>query len=152
MEPPGPDPFLVEDIYMVKNIVTELTYRILFEIVTAEATRNQDYETTLATSLLDFPPNQQRFQLFNTGFPFAILPDITQEGEETVEISSEPVDNPPPAYTRPQTRAVTTLFILDDDSKNNDQLLQSLYHLTWYVVYFIHRYHSWLGPDLLYCV
>ena len=51
-----------------------------------------------------------------------ILPDSLTEGEESIQISSDPVNNPPPAYTRPQTLAVTTLFVLDDDSKKNQIL------------------------------
>ena len=73
--------------------------------------------------LRDFPANQQRLQVFDNTIVFNILPDVTPEGEETVEISSEPVDNPLPAYSRPQTHTTITIIILDDDSKKNDHKL-----------------------------
>ena len=118
VEPPEFDQLEVDDIYMLKNIETELTYRIFFQTVATDATRNLDYQSTLP-AVLDFPPNQQRLQVFggNSDLFMEIHPDSFIEGEESIQISSEPVDNPPPAYTRPQTLAVTTLFILDDDSK-----------------------------------
>ena len=121
-EPEGFDPLVVDDIYMLKNIETELTYRIIFQILAADATRNLDYQTALApTNVVDFPPSQQRLQVFNpeSHIFMDILSDGLPEGEESIQISSDPVNNPSPAYTRPQTLAVTTLFILDDDSKNN---------------------------------
>ena len=37
MEPRGFDPRMVYDIFMVKNIETELTYRILFERIAGNA-------------------------------------------------------------------------------------------------------------------
>ena len=121
MEPQGFDIHSVEDIFMVKNIDTELTYRILFLITAGDATNLRDYETSIddfSGTLLDFSPNLQRLQVFEQSTFFFILPDGLPEEEETVEISSEPIDDPGPAYTRPQTGAVTTIFILDDDSKN----------------------------------
>ena len=121
VEPEGSDPLEVDDIYMLKNIDTELTYRIFFQIVTTDATENVDYATTLAPiSVLDIPPSQQRLQVFGPESHnfMLILPDGLPEGKELIQISSDPVMEPPPAYTRPQTLAVTTLFILDYDSKN----------------------------------
>ena len=65
MEPPGPDPFLVENIYMIKNINTELTYRIFLQVIPGEAAQSQDYDTSVRPfAVLDFPPNQQRLQVF----------------------------------------------------------------------------------------
>ena len=122
VEPEGFDPLEVDDIFMLKNIDTELTYRIFFQIVAEDATRNVDYESTLQPfSVLDVPPSQRRLQVFNPESRnfMRILPDGLPEGKETIQISSDPVNNPLPAYTRPQTLAITTLFILDDDSKNN---------------------------------
>ena len=120
VEPEGFDNLVVDNIYMVKNIETELTYSISFKLLpTTDATRNLDF---LAPSdILDFPPTQQRLQVFGvaTVLIMEILPDNFTEGVESIQISSDPVDNPPPSYTRPQTLAVTTLFILDADSKNN---------------------------------
>ena len=123
VEPPGFDLLEVDNIYMLKNIETELTYRIFFQIVAADATRNLDYESALTPfAVLDFPPTLQRLQVFTPGSNIfmTILPDGFPEGEETIQISSDPVNDPAPAYTRPQTLAVTTLFILDDDSKKNN--------------------------------
>ena len=119
-EPEGSDPFVVDDIYMLKNIETELTYRIFFQIVAEDTTRNLDYESALSPfAILDFPSTQQRLQVFGgeSDLFMRILPDGLPEGEETIQISSDPVNMPPPAYTRPQTLAVTTFFILDYDSK-----------------------------------
>ena len=109
---------------MVKNIKTELTYTILFQIIAGDATQNGDYDTSLTRtgSVRDFSPNQQRLQLFDRRFVFEILPDALPEGEETVQISSEPVNHPPPAYTRPRRQAVTTMHILDDNSKKTNYL------------------------------
>ena len=121
-EPEGFDPFVVDDIYMLKNIETELIYRIFFQIIATDATENQDYASALSPiSVLDFPPTQKRLQVFggNSDLFMEILPDGLPEGEESIEISSDPVNDPSPAYTRPQTLAVTTLFILDADSKKN---------------------------------
>ena len=125
VEPKGLDPHVVDDIYMLKNIETELTYRIFFHILAEDATRNQDYESALTPfAVLDFPSTQQRLQVFggNSDLFMEVLPDGFPEGEELIQISSDPVNNPPPAYRRPQTRAVTTLFILDDDSKKKNLL------------------------------
>ena len=122
MEPEGNDQLEVDDIYMLKNIETELIYRIFFKIVAADATRSLDYESTLSPiALLDFLPTQQRLQVFGgeSDLFMEILSDSLPEGEESIQLSSDPVSAPPPAYTRPQTLTVTTLFILDYDSKNN---------------------------------
>ena len=122
VEPQGFEPLEVDDIYMLKNIETELTYRIFFQIVATDATVKQDYESALTPfNVRDFPPNQQRLQVFGgeSGLFMEILPDGLPEGEESIQISSDPVNMPPPAYTRPQTLAVTTLLILDNDSKKN---------------------------------
>ena len=123
MEPQGINPLVVDDIFMLKNIETELTYRISLQIhvVTGGATEDQDYDSALP-SFLDFPPTQQRLQVFgqDTNLSMQILPDDFSEGEESIEISSGPVTLPPPAYSRPQTLASTTLSILDDDSKKNN--------------------------------
>ena len=119
-EPEGFASFEVDDIYMLRNIETALTYRIRFQIVAEDATRNRDYESALSPiAILDFPPTQQRLQVFggNSDLFMTILPDGLPEGEESIEIASDPVNMPPPAYTRPQTLALTTLFILDYDSK-----------------------------------
>ena len=124
MEPSGPDRFVVEDVFLVKNRVTELTYAIFFEITAGDATKFLDYEEIVDRALLDFPPSKQRFQVFGDIFrgdvdlDLEIYPDALPEGTETVEISVSPVSSPPPAYTRPSTGAVTTLYILDNDSKN----------------------------------
>ena len=108
---------------MVKNINTELTYRVLLQIIAGDATENQDYSASVSPiATIDFPPNQLRLQVFggNSAHDFEILHDGLPEGDETVVISSEPVNDPIPAYTRPQSRAVTTIFILDStDSKKN---------------------------------
>ena len=122
-EPEGFNPLEVDDIFMLKNIETELTYRIFFQIVAEDATRNLDYESNVSpNAVLDFPPNQQRLQVFDqdTDTFFQILPDSLPEVVESIQISSDPVNNPSPAYTHPQTLAVTTLFILDDDSKQQE--------------------------------
>ena len=119
LEPQGFDPLAVKDIYMVKNINTELTYRIFLQIIAEGTTPNLDYFTALNPSdVIYFFPNQQRLQVFENVLFFEILPDGLPESVETVEISSDPVNNPGPAYTRPQTGAVTTIFIVDNDSKN----------------------------------
>ena len=123
VEPPGFDSLVVDDIYMLKNIETELTYRTFFQIVAGDATENQDYQTSLTpTSILDFPPSQQRLLVFGpeSNAFMEIYPDSLPEGIKTIQISSDPVNNPAPAYTRPQTLSVTTLFILDNDSKKNN--------------------------------
>ena len=123
VEPEGFNTFVVDDIYMLKNKETELTYRIFFQIVAEDTTRNLDYESALTPfAVLDFPPALQRLPVFtpDSSIFMRILPDGLPEGEETIQISSDPVSNPAPAYTRPQTHAVTTLFILDDDSKKNN--------------------------------
>ena len=121
VEPEGNDTLVVDDIYVVKNIETVLTYRVSFGITaTTDATRNQDFST--APTSFDFPPTQQRLQVFNrtSDLILEILSDGLTEGEESIQIqiSSAPVDNPP-AYKRPQMPALTTLFILDADSENN---------------------------------
>ena len=120
MEPDEFDLLVVDDIYMLKNIETELTYRVWFEIVAGDATRYQDYQSSLPY-FLDFPPTQQRLQVFSpdSAIYMEIIPYGFPEERESIQISSEPATWSPPAYTRPQTLAVTTLFILDDDSKNN---------------------------------
>ena len=101
---------------MVKNINTELTYRIFLQVIPGNAAQSQDYDTSVRpNAVLDFPPNQQRLQVFGQLLSFEVLPDVLLEGEESVKISSEPVSTPGPAYTRPLTGAVTTIFILDDD-------------------------------------
>ena len=130
VEPEGFNLLEVDDIYMLKNIATELTYRIFFQIIAADATLNQDYSTVLTPfDTLDFPPTQQRLAVFgpNSTLNMEILPDSFPEGEESIQISSEPVANPQPSYTRPQTLAVTTLFILDDDSKKKNLILACSY-------------------------
>ena len=104
---------------MLKNINTELTYTILFQITAENALRNRDYMSSVDTFgvVLTFDSNQERLQVFgDNSLFFEINPDSLPEGEETVEISSFPVQDPGPPYTRPQTGAVTTIFILDDDS------------------------------------
>ena len=108
---------------MVKNIKTELTYTILFRIIAGDTT-HVDYDISLdgIGSIRDFPSSQQRLQLFDRSFVFELLPDAIPEGEETLQISSEPVNHPPPAYTRPQRQAVTTIHILDDNSKKTNYL------------------------------
>ena len=119
IEPQGFDSHVVDDIFMVKNINTELTYTILFQITAEDAIRNRDYMSSVDTFgvVLNFDSNQERLQVFgDNSLFFEINPDSLPEGEETVEISSFPVQNPGPPYTRPQTGAVTTIFILDDDS------------------------------------
>ena len=111
---------------MVKNIETELTYRIFFQTIAATATQPRDYDTSVNPfDSLDFPPTSQRLQLFggSSELFFEIFGDGNPEGEESVEISSEPVDDPLPAYTRPRRGAVTTIFILDMDSKKKIVLL-----------------------------
>ena len=104
---------------MVKNIRTELTYTVLFQVIAGDATQNRDYEISISDfgSVREFPPNQQRLQLFDRSFEFKISPDALPEDEETLQISSEPVNLPSPAYARPQRQAVTTIHILDDNSK-----------------------------------
>ena len=118
MEPPQFNILEVDDIYMLKNIETELTYRVFFHVVATDASQIQDYESALP-AVLDFPPTQQRLQVFggNSDIFIEIFSDGFPEGKESIQISSDPVNQPPPAYTRPQTLAVTMLFILDDDSK-----------------------------------
>ena len=118
----------VDDIYMLKNIETELTYRIFFQIVAEDATENRDYQSALP-SVLDFPPTQQRLPVFGpkSHIFMEIFSDGFPEGIETIQISSDPVNTPAPTYTRPQTLAVTTLFILDNDSK--EKLFKPVVHL-----------------------
>ena len=119
-EPSGFSVLSVDNIFMVKNIETELTYGILLQRIAGTATRFSDYVTSVDPSVTtDFPPTTQRLQLFGGSSPaiFEIFADNIPEGEESIEISSEPVDHPLPAYTRPQRGAVTTIFILDNDSK-----------------------------------
>ena len=142
----------MDDIFLVKNTDTELVYTIFLQIIAGNATNHRDYETGIENSgtVLEFPPNQQRLQVFGESFIFEILPDGLPEGEETVEISCDPLNNPGHAYTRPQTGAATTIFILDDaDSKRNsfDTIIIKLY-----LIYLNYRHHCWLGTDLLYCV
>ena len=124
MEPSGFDPFVVEDVYMVKNINTELTYFLLLQIIAGNASDGPDYLTFIehGGSVRVFPSNQRRLQVFDHRFVFEIRPDGFPESIETVEISSDPLSNPGPAYTRPHTGAVTTIFILDDDSKKNSYI------------------------------
>ena len=125
MEPSGFDIFSVDNIFMVKNIQTELTYWILFQTIAGSATLHQDYSSSVnPADVLEFPPTSQRLQLFGGSSPlrFEIFADGNPEGEESIEISSEPVSNPLPAYTPPQRAAVTTIFILDDDSKKKLRL------------------------------
>ena len=126
VEPEGSDKLVVDDIYVVKNIETELTYRVLIEILATDATLNQDFSTTLTS--FDFPPTQQRLQVFGrtSDLFLEILSDGLIEGEELIQISSAPVDSLPPAYKRPQTFALTTLFILDADSKKNSLNMQEV--------------------------
>ena len=82
---------------MVKNIETELTYGILLQRIAGTATRFLDYDTSVdPIYLIDFPPTSQRLQLFGGSSPlvFDIFADGNPEGKESVEISSEPVDDP----------------------------------------------------------
>ena len=120
MEPPGFHPHVVDDIFVVKNIETELTYRISLQVIAGSATLNRDYDITVRPlATIDFPPTQRKLQVFGNLLLFRILPDVFLEGEESVEISSEPVSSPGPTYVHPLAGASTTIFILDDDSKDN---------------------------------
>ena len=105
---------------MVKNIETELTYKIFLQTIAGSATSYRDYLTSVNPfDTIDFPPTSQRLQVFGGSSPlvFEIFADGNPEGEESIEISSEPVDDPLSAYTHPLRGAVTTIFILDNDSK-----------------------------------
>ena len=129
VEPEGFDVLEVDNIFMLKNIETELTYTISFQLILAreDATPNIDFQTTVTPfGILDFPPSQQRLQVFGSQHFMEIFPDALPEGEESIHISSWPVDNPPPAYTRPQTGTDTILYILDNDCKKN--YIHSLIH------------------------
>ena len=65
VEPEGFDELVVDNIYVLKNIETELTYRVSFQVAATDATLNQDFQTALTPfDILDFPPTQDRLQVF----------------------------------------------------------------------------------------
>ena len=113
----------VTDVYLRKNRHTELTYRVLLQInqQKSQAVPNRDFETSISQggSVISFSPNNERRQIFNENFILLIFNDALPEGNETLHISSHPVDNPGPAYQLPVNLSTTTIIIVDDSSKIN---------------------------------
>ena len=108
-----------EEVFLVKDGITELTYDILIQRREEDPpTFGVDYSTNIRVdrSIVTFPANKQRLQVFGEGgtFIFILLPDYIPEGLESFQISSDPTGNP--TYQRPAIGGVTTLIIEDDDS------------------------------------
>ena len=117
----------VKGVSLVKNRQTELTYDVLIRARPVDQLEpNRDYGTNIGEegSLITFFPNVQKIAVFGQDLSVHILPDVIPEGEEVLEISSRPVDNPGPAYQLPVDTVGTVTRIVIVESKHS--LLPSL--------------------------
>ena len=122
MESPEFETEVEGEVFLVKNIETELTYDVLIRIRRPEnqPELNRDYSTNIEEfgSILLVFPNEHRIPVFGSSLLFSILPDGIPEGNEVLRISSSPVNDPGPAYRRPSNGNNANLIIMDDnDSK-----------------------------------
>ena len=139
--------------FLVKSVITELTYDVLLERRDSEEespTFGDDYSTSIRVAgiVVAFPPDEQRLQIFGDRgvSSLTLFPDNIPEGPESFQIFSNPTNNP--IYQRPTTGGVTTLIIDDNDSTYG--------HFTYSVikpaVFFAYRHHNWLGEDKTHCI
>ena len=108
-----------EEVFLVKDRITELTYDVLIQRRQEDPpTFDVDYVINIRVtgSIVTFPANEQRLQLFGEAgaFVLTLFPDSLPESPESFQISSDPSGNP--TYQRPATGGVTTLIIEDHDS------------------------------------
>ena len=134
-----------EEVFLVKDGITELTYYILLQRREEDPpTFNIDYFTNLRASgfIVTFPADEQRLQIFGEGGASTLIlfPDSLPEGPESFQISSDPTGNP--TYQRPATGGVTTLIIEDDDSMYGSYYMYSIIKLA---LFFAYRHHSLLS-------
>ena len=90
------------NVFLVKNIITEQTYHFVLQAETfvpnatfTAAEMYQDYTLTIFFTELEFPPDYQRLQIFNTSSIFGsaslfLLSDSSPEGPEAFQLTINP--------------------------------------------------------------
>ena len=127
--------FEVEEVYLVKRGITELTYGVLVQILPTAgngATFQDDYETNInrqSGSSIVFPHDEKRLKLFTPGnLQLSLLADNLAEGSKRILLFSAPESTLP--YRQPEVGdpvfAEATIFILDEYSM---LLLEKYYYL-----------------------